>query len=277
MASSCSDERGPLIYSFKGEKLIKEQETTIDEEARQRELWLKKLEVEYQEDLLNLERRAKESFKSIKKIVKKKCSDCHDSREKLPFYGRIFPRVNPVNKHQREGLIALDFKDTYPLLARGNPPQVALLKAIKSSVEERTMPLKSYLLVYPFRRITKKNARALLGWVTPLIAEHERIAQKYQPLFEASTTTARVERLFALKCLRCHGNGNNRGGLRGLEDLEKVLKNPKLVNLDDPRESEIYKVCESGEMPTDPNERLSQEELYLLLEWIEEASQKANN
>lgn len=270
LVSSCQDEKGPLRFSLKRDpQTFTEQRTDEEIKAMERELWLKKLAQDYETDLLSLELNAKESFASVKEIVQKKCSDCHDSRVKLPFYGRVLPRVNPVNKHQKEGLIALDFKESYPLLAKGDPPQLALLKAIKASVLDRSMPLKSYLIVYPWRRITKKNAKKLLDWVNPLIEEHERISEKYQPLFEAQTPKAKVERLFSLKCLRCHGNGNNRGGLGGLEDLEAVAKNPKLINTDEPPLSNIYKVCESGEMPTDPRERLTPEELATLLEWIE--------
>lgn len=273
---SCGEEKGPLRFNVKGENQGTNLNDTIDQEALERELWLKKLKEEYREDLIRLEKTAKDTYGPIKKIIKKKCSDCHDSREKLPFYGRIFPRRNPVNKHQREGLIALDFKDTYPLIAKGAPPQLSLLKAIKASVIDRTMPLKSYLLFYPWRRITKKNARALLNWVEPLIEEHERINEKYLPLFASETPKGKVERLFALKCLRCHGNGNNRGGLGGLENLDAVAKNPKLVDLNNPKNSSLYKVCETGEMPTDPRERLNEEELSNLLEWLEEVSLNTN-
>ncbi|MCR9206415.1 MAG: heme-binding domain-containing protein, partial [Halobacteriovoraceae bacterium] len=227
-----------------------------------------KLKKEYEFDQVAFEKLALETYPEIQSIVKKKCSDCHDSRVKLPIYGRIFPRINPVKKHQVEGLRALDMKNGFPLIAKGNPPQISLLKAIKASVIDRTMPLKSYRLVYPFRRITKKDAKVFLGWVDPLIEEHERIQEKYAPLFEANTPKGKVERMVALKCLRCHGNGNNRGGVGGFEDLEAIKKNPKLVNVSEPEKSLFYTVCKSGEMPTDPRERLTEEELDSILEWI---------
>lgn len=265
LVSCLPTEKGALDFAFRGVNTLVDREA---QELRQRELWLKKLQADYRRDLQELEVEAKESFSKIKPIIKKKCIDCHDSREKLPIYGRIFPGINPVKKHQDEGLEALDFKETFPLMAKGKPSQLSLLKAIRASVNDRTMPLKSYLIVYPWRRITKKDAPKLLAWVNPLIEEYERLEIKYTPLFEANTPRGKVERIVQAKCLRCHGNGVARGGLGGFENLEKLSKDKALFNLEEPSKSLFYTVCETGEMPKDPRERLNQEELDALLEWI---------
>lgn len=260
--------RGP--FDFKVKEIGKENQVLdpIEEQQRQRELWLQKLKKDYESDVLALKQLALDTYPKIEQIVEKKCSDCHDSTKRLPFYGRVFPRINPVNKHQVEGLKALDMKDKFPLLAKGDPPQIALLKAIRSSVIEKTMPLKSYRLVYPGRRIKKRDQEAFLEWVNPLIEESERIQETYSALFEADTPKGKFERIVALKCMRCHGNGNNRGGLGGFENLDSIMNNPALVNKQEPAKSLLYTICKSGEMPTDPRERLTEEELDVILEWI---------
>lgn len=266
--TSCGIEKGPLKFKLKGDEKTSFQ--SEEDLLRQRELWLLKLKSEYAEEVAALESMAKDTYASIEPIVKKKCSDCHDSRVKLPFYGRILPRVNPVNKHQVEGLKALDMKLGFPLLAKGEPDQLSLLKAIKTAILDRTMPLKSYRLVYPFRRVNREDANAFLEWVNPLISEYERLNEKYKELFEEDTVQGKAKRIIQLKCARCHGNGNRRGGLGGFEDLVELKKNEKLFNKRDPEASLFYKVCKTGEMPTDPRERLSSEELESLLEWIRE-------
>jgi mono/diheme cytochrome c family protein len=274
---SCLPQTGPLLFR---EKTLNFQETLKPQEEEEDdgkyEEYIKKLREGYQEDLENLSIEARSSFQPIKKVIKRKCYDCHDSREKLPIYGRVFPRINPVKKHQTEGLTALDMAKTYPLKAKGNPPQLTLLKAIKAAVLDKSMPLKSYTIVYPFKRISKKDQREILNWVNPLIQEHERIEEKYQELFFQDTLSGKVQRLFSQKCLRCHGNGNNRGKFGDMENLEELIKKKKYVDLQKPTDSLIYKISLSGEMPTDPRERLNEEELQLMLEWIEEAREAAS-
>ena len=75
---------------------------------------------------------ANQSYKSIEHLINKKCSACHDSRVRLPFYGRIFPRINPITAHQVDGLRDLDFGKKFPLNAVGKVDQIALLTAIKN-------------------------------------------------------------------------------------------------------------------------------------------------
>lgn len=270
--TGCGPGVGPLTFIDKS--LLKNEEPFRVEDNSEAEYleYLKKLKKDYEQDLSHLTVKAKESFEPIKEVFDRKCFDCHDSTRKLPLYGRIFPRVNPVKKHQVEGLMALDMAKTYPLKAKGDPPQLSLLKAIKAATIDQTMPLKSYLVVYPFRRISKKNQVVILNWVNPLIEEHERIEERYRELFEGQSIDSKVKRLFAKKCIRCHGSGNARGSFGGMDDLDELSNRQKYVNKDNPEKSLIYTVSLTGEMPTDPRERLSEDELATLLEWIQSLS-----
>lgn len=270
---SCSkSEKGPLVFVDRiGNELARQKAVSLENQRiLEEELFLKNLEAEKKVEWLNITEQAKESYQPISELVKKKCFDCHDSKTKLPFYGRIFPRYNFVNKHQVDGLAALDFADTFPLkTTSATPDQVAMLKAIRNAVIDKTMPLKSYKLFYPFKRITKQDQEDFLNWVDPLIEEIENFEKKYEILLVANSIEAKTQRLIQKKCLRCHGNGNNRGGFGGLEDLEKTVRNPKFGNLESPEKSLLYTLSFSGEMPTDPRERLSGEELQLMLDYID--------
>lgn len=275
--SSCmSEDRGTLEFvdksriqnsdNVKPVPVISEGELQV----LQDDLWREKLLNEKSEDWAKIVEQARITYAPIAKMVKKKCLDCHDSLTPLPFYGRIFPSRNPVTKHQVDGLKSLDFANVFPLKAKGSPPQLALLKAIRSSVTERTMPLKSYLIAYPLRRIRKKDQKSFLAWIDPLIEEIESFDEKYAVLTRGLSKEQKVTRLFQSKCLRCHGNGNNRGSFGGMDNYDELFKDKKAINLESPEKSPIYTLSVSGRMPVDKAQRLTQEELDLLLEWIEE-------
>jgi mono/diheme cytochrome c family protein len=269
--SSCfkSKEKGALFVSEKNPQIeeIRANIPIIEDLERQIRLFEEK-ELEWQE----IQKDALFEYKKIEKIVQKKCYDCHDSDTKLPFYGRIFPSRNPVNRHQVDGVNALDLVHKFPLKAQGNPPQVALLKSFRNAVVDKTMPLKIYTKVYPFRKIKKKDQVKLLAWINPLIERIESFNEKYDSINLDPSPKGRVKKVFANKCMRCHGNGVSKGGFGGMEDLEE-LKKSKYVNIDRPTESELYLLSYNKEMPPNIRETLSEVELQTILEWIAEESQ----
>ncbi len=207
---------------------------------------------------------ANAGFEELKPLLKQKCFDCHDSGTKLPFYGRIFRSRNPVAHHQEDGLKALDFGNGYPFKAQGNPPQIALLKAIRDSVEERSMPIKIYRTFYPRRKITQSDAEKILAWVNPLISRLEDFTLKYETVVEPA---AIARQLFEQKCFRCHANGNNQGGFGDMEKTP-VLISGKFVDLKDPEGSKLYEEMEQGTMPPSKRERLTTDELASIRDWL---------
>lgn len=209
---------------------------------------------------------AKLEFEPLREMVAKKCFDCHNSNRELPFYGRVFTKVNPVTKHQVEGLKALDMAEIFPLKANGEPSQISLLKAIRSSVLDRTMPLKSYTFFYPRKKINDQDEQRFLDWIDPLIENIENFEQKYEDLYGQNDIQSRGAKLIDNKCMRCHGNGNQRGGFGGMENLKNLSE--KYINFDEAEKSLIYKVSQNGSMPTDPRERLNDQELQLFIDYI---------
>lgn len=208
---------------------------------------------------------AKLGFKEIKPLLQKKCFDCHDSNTKLPSYGRVFPKINPIYKHQVEGIKALDFVNGYPLKAQGHPPQISLLKSIRNEVLDREMPLKSYTLVYRSKRIFKEDEQRILYWTDSLIARLEDYSAKYEST--ESNPKSDALKILEMKCYRCHANGVAKGGFGDMEDTKKLLSS-KYVNLKNPDMSEIYKLSENREMPTNKRDALNDQELFTLREWL---------
>jgi mono/diheme cytochrome c family protein len=232
------------------------------EESREREkrefLALKKLTAEA------IVSDANAGFQELKPLLKQKCFDCHDSGTRLPFYGRIFPSRNPITHHQVDGLKALDFGKGYPFKALGNPPQISLLKAIRDSVEDRSMPIKIYRTFYPRRKITQTDAEKILAWVNPLIARLEEFSLKYETVVEPAAV---AQQIFEQKCFRCHANGNAQGGFGEMEKTP-VLLTGKFVDLKDPEGSRLYIEVEKGTMPPSKRERLTADELGSIREWL---------
>lgn len=209
----------------------------------------------------DIQSNANQDLKAMAPVIERKCFSCHDTNTKLPFYGRIFRSHNPVNAHRVNGIAALDFSEGFPLKAKGNPSQISILKAIRSAVLDRTMPLKIYTTIYPGRKINQDDEKIILEWVDPLISKIE----DYDLKFGKKQTP--IATLLENKCLRCHGNGNARGGFGELEKLDLILRS-KYVNHDVPEESRLYKIMASGKMPPDPRESVSQDELQIVRDWI---------
>lgn len=226
-----------------------------------------------------------QGYKDISNLIGKKCNDCHHENRRLPLYGRVLRRINPVFKHQKEGLLALDFSLGFPLkTSQGYRPkakdeitkfdtnastQLSYLRAIKEEVIHRSMPLKSYTAIYRSRKISKSDEEKILNWVDPLILQLENYIQKYNPYDPNASASENIIKVFESKCIRCHGKGNSRGGFGDIEDLGK-LKDSPYISLDHPEQSELYQQVLNGDMPIARSEQLTQEELNIVLEWIKE-------
>lgn len=275
IACTLDTDKGELKFNFRKEKPQENSQNEKDQMSKDsqkitksQEEILEEINKQKEDEWQQILTHAKQDFEPLREIFSKKCFDCHNSNRDLPFYGKIFKKINPVTKHQVSGLKALDMAKIFPLKAKGDPSQIALLKAIKSSVIDRTMPLSSYTFVYPSRKLNNDDQDEIVIWVESLIDEIERFETKYINIFSKNDIRAKGKRLISNKCLRCHGNGVAKGGLGGMEDFDTFSKNKKYINLSIPEESYIYKISASQEMPIDKRDALTTEELQVLADYI---------
>ena len=83
-----------------------------------------------------------------------------------------------------------------------------------------------------------------------------------------------MARLLAVRCARCHGAGSeDRKALRDWDqahDLAATVAEGLLVAPGEPLDSDLFLVCDDGDMPPEgePEEALTAEELALLERWI---------
>ena len=186
---------------------------------------------------------------------------------RFPSMESFFSEETSLRNTEMTALDNVDFSLKFPLVAKGDPPQLAILKAIRSSVTERTMPIKLYKIFYPRRRVTDKDEEKILGWIDPLVERIEQFNEKYNRSDDDSIEN-RVATIFTYSCNRCHGNGNTRGDFGGMDNLQALSKS-KYINKESPEKSELYQYIKSGEMPPSRSEKLSEEEAQVVLNWIE--------
>lgn len=269
--ASCSDKPTASDVVISTPELREQQRNRMIEEREQQEAEdLARFEAEKKLAWEKVVTTANTNFEDVKSLVQRKCYDCHDANTKLPFYGRILRRYNPVARHQRDGVAALDFSGVFPLKAKGNADQLALLKSIKGTVVDRSMPLRIYTRFYPSRKIFNSDESLLISsWLDPVIADIEAYRAKYDSEVDDGTMRFQAKKVFMAKCFQCHANGSNRGGFGNMEKLDELVKT-KYVNLNNPEKSEIYQLSLSGEMPPREADRLTDEELFFVTEWIKE-------
>lgn len=95
-------------------------------------------------------------------ILKNSCYDCHSNNTRYPWYSFIQPGAWWMASHIREGKADLNFSDfgTYSERRRQSK-----LQAIANSIKDKTMPLRSYLLLHGNARLSPDDKTLLLDWI----------------------------------------------------------------------------------------------------------------
>ena len=116
----------------------------------------------------------------------------------------------------------------------------------------------------PFARA----AWLLIGCATLAMA---RLAAGQSP-----DVAGRVEELFRQKCIDCHAadDATPKGGFKGVELVDDLLRNPKYVKRFDPANSLLYQYLSGAQTPRMPkgDDPLTESELALVRAWIGERS-----
>jgi hypothetical protein len=105
---------------------------------------------------------------NVRQILGNACLDCHSDNTRYPWYDKIAPVSWMVNKHITEGKGELNFSewgkfDTYD--------KIVALEDIRQEVEQKTMPLKSYVAMHKEAKLSEEQVAALLDWIDKRGAE----------------------------------------------------------------------------------------------------------
>lgn len=108
---------------------------------------------------------------TIKSILKTSCYDCHSNHTNYPWYAEISPSSLWLANHIKNGKAELNFSDFSQYTTRR---QKNKLNSIAKQVEEREMPLKSYLLLHGNARLSAGQIQLIKDWADSAKAELER-------------------------------------------------------------------------------------------------------
>lgn len=99
---------------------------------------------------------------AVKAQLRTSCYDCHSNETKWPWYSKVAPFSWLVVHDVNEGRSELNFSDwgTYNTFKKRY-----LLKEIKETVEEGTMPVNLYTYAHPKAKLSPATKSLLLKWV----------------------------------------------------------------------------------------------------------------
>ncbi|MFA5297206.1 MAG: heme-binding domain-containing protein [Lutibacter sp.] len=104
----------------------------------------------------------------VNKIIQTSCADCHSNSTEYPWYNKIAPASLFLAQHIKKGKEHLNFSEwtTYNLDQKEH-----LLKNLKEVLNEREMPLKSYLLIHKDAKLSENQYQILYDWVNTIKVE----------------------------------------------------------------------------------------------------------
>ena len=98
----------------------------------------------------------------VQEILKTSCSDCHSNNTIYPWYSEIAPFSWYLASHVNEGKEHLNFSEW----ASYNENQKShIIKDIEEELQDKEMPLKSYLIIHENAKMTETQYKIMLDWV----------------------------------------------------------------------------------------------------------------
>lgn len=98
-------------------------------------------------------------------ILKQKCYDCHSNNTRYPWYANIQPVGWWLYKHIRDGKEELNFSEFKTYSVRKATHK---LEETIELVQQKEMPLKSYLWMHPEARVSREEEEKLVAWIRSL-------------------------------------------------------------------------------------------------------------
>jgi hypothetical protein len=104
----------------------------------------------------------------VQQTIKNACLDCHSNNTRYPWYDRISPRPWMINKHITKGKGELNFSEWREL---DDYDKIGALEDIRQELEQKTMPLKAYVMIHREAKLSEEQVAALLAWIDKKGAE----------------------------------------------------------------------------------------------------------
>ena len=98
----------------------------------------------------------------VQAVLERSCYDCHSNQTRWPWYSYVAPASWFVAEHVHDGRGDLNFTE-WPLM--DTEAQQFYLGEMKKQLEQRNMPLRSYLLLHWQARLSDAERDLLLAWI----------------------------------------------------------------------------------------------------------------
>ncbi|MDO9595620.1 MAG: heme-binding domain-containing protein [Lutibacter sp.] len=101
----------------------------------------------------------------VNRIIQTSCADCHSNSTNYPWYNKIAPASWFLANHVNDGKEHLNFSEwtTY-----NKDQKQYIIKNLKEVLNEREMPLKSYVLVHKELGLSENQYQILYDWVNTI-------------------------------------------------------------------------------------------------------------
>ena len=102
---------------------------------------------------------------NVSAILQRSCYDCHSNTTVYPWYANVQPVAWWLDNHIRNGKRKLNFSEFlgYPLKRQDHK-----LEELIEMIDEREMPLKSYLLIHRTAKLSADQVKLLKDWANGL-------------------------------------------------------------------------------------------------------------
>jgi hypothetical protein len=110
----------------------------------------------------------------VKSILEVSCYDCHSDHTEYPWYTNIQPVGWWMNDHVEEGKREINFSqfNSYRIKRK-----MRKFHEIAEQVEEKEMPLNSYLWIHKNAKLTASQAKLLIDWAN----QNQKILEEQYP------------------------------------------------------------------------------------------------
>jgi len=98
----------------------------------------------------------------VRAVLERSCYDCHSNHTRWPWYSYVAPASWFVIGHVRDAREDLNLTE-WPLM--DTEGQLFFLGEMRKQIEEKNMPLKSYILLHWGARLSDADRDLLLAWV----------------------------------------------------------------------------------------------------------------
>lgn len=99
--------------------------------------------------------------KNIENTLERACFDCHSNRTQYPWYAEIAPVSYWIAGHVNEGKEHLSFSDWATYTAKRKDHK---LEELAEEVQEKHMPLESYLWIHDEAKLSEADITAIVNW-----------------------------------------------------------------------------------------------------------------